>query len=91
MSEALQISSGEPDLIQVVVDGLRKIPPLEGQGGESGVEKTHTERISLPKSAPISTLWSKIKGIFELSIYINNSMCNMLIPRRYRLRFSGLD
>lgn len=83
MSEELQISSGELDLIQVVVDGLRKI-----RSGESSVEETCTERISLPKSAPIATLWGKIKGIFKLSIYINNSMVNTLTPHRFRLRFS---
>lgn len=65
MSEALQIGSGEPDLVQVVVDGLRKVSPLGGQIGESRVEQTHTERISLPKLAPVSTLWDKIKGMFE--------------------------
>ena len=51
------------DLVQVVVEGLRKSPHSNDHRDESYDDETHTEQISLPKRRPVSALWDNLKGL----------------------------
>jgi hypothetical protein len=68
MAYASETYSGEPDLIPLVVDGLRKSSTsAEQHYDEAHTKDTYTERILLPEDVPISALWAQLKCEWTLA------------------------
>ena len=65
MAHEARTHSGDPHLVPVVVDGLRK---------SSRSKKTLSERVTLPESEPISALWAKLKCECASSPVVNTRL-----------------
>jgi hypothetical protein len=73
IEDELSVNIGDPDLVSVVIEGLRKGSNRDAQTEQVQFsEPDHIERISLPKEAPLSALWEKINCMYRNIFYSKN-------------------
>lgn len=73
MDDIPKTESGALSMIAIVVNGLRKASDSSEPNEEkSNTERSHAERILVPRNDPLSVLWGKIESEYDLFLCASN-------------------